>query len=115
MLLKGGFVGLALFCGVLVSWALFVRRHWALIQGPPRALAVASLAGLVASVPNLLIGAPVVELRTMLVMGLLLALPLVAIRVARAQLAEGLVPALATAPVRGMRAARLRPRGALWQ
>jgi len=56
-----------------------------------------------------------VELRTMLVMGLLLALPLVAIRVARAQLAEGLVPALATAPVRGMRAARLRPRGALWQ
>ena len=83
ILLKGGFVGLGLFCGVMFSWILYLRRHWAQIQGPPKALTVASLAGLVASMPNMFVGAPIGELRTMLLMGLLMALPVLAVRVSK--------------------------------
>ena len=115
VLLKGGFVGLALFCGVLLSWALYVRRYWAVVQGPPQTLAVAALAGLAASVPNLLFGTPVAEIRTMLVMGLLMALPLVAIRLARAQLADGRVTAPASTRAGAAQVSGLRQRGAAWQ
>ena len=84
LLLKGGFFGLALFCGLILSWCGYVRRHWASIQGPTKALTVASLAGLAASLPNMFFGAPIGDLRGMLLMGLLLALPLAAARVSRA-------------------------------
>ena len=115
ILLKGGFVGLALFCGVLLSWGLYVRRHWALLEGLPKALSVAALAGLATSVPNLMFGTPIGETRTMLVMGLLMALPLVAIRLARAELAVGRVPTPASARPGSARASGIRPRGAAWQ
>ena len=104
VLLKTGFVGLLLFCALLVAWGRLVVRSWPSTDGPGRGLAVAALAGLAASLPNLLVGTPIPELRTMLLMGLLMALPLVVARAAAPQPA-----ARADAPVpggAGLRAAR---------
>jgi len=103
VLLKTGFVGLALFCAMLAAWARLVITLWPRIQGPPRALAVASMAAMAASLPNLFVGAPVTEMRTMLLMGLLMAVPLVAGRLAKPEAAAA--GAANTAP----RTATVRP------
>jgi hypothetical protein len=114
ILLKGGFVGLILFMGVMLSWIWYVRRHWAVIQGPARALSVAAAAGLMASMPNLFVGAPIGELRTMLLMGLLMALPIAAVRIAQRQ-ASPKPAATATPQQTGyLRPAVLSRRGASW-
>jgi O-antigen ligase len=84
VLLKTGVVGLLVFMGLLGAWA---RQWWQQWQHAPprwRALLVASLAGAAAHTPNLIGGTPFIELRTTLLMGLVLALPvLVARTVAR--------------------------------
>ncbi len=88
--LKTGLLGLALFCSLLVAWGRYVARGWPRIAEAHRGLAVAAIAGLAALLPTLLVGTPIVELRTMLLMGFLMALPIVCARVG----------AVAAAPVR---------------
>lgn len=75
VMLKLGLVGLALFVGLVLSYLRFVARAWKHIAPEHRALVAGSFAGMAALTPTLMIGTPVQELRTMLVMGLLMALP----------------------------------------
>ena len=76
--LKTGLVGLALFLGGLLSYMVFVHAKRKLIEPEQRALFEAGFAGFLFSIPNLLIGTPVIEFRTMLLLGLVLAIPYLA-------------------------------------
>jgi O-antigen ligase len=100
VMLKTGMVGLVLFVGLLLAWLRHVWRVQATVQGPPRALLVAAVGTFAASLPNLAVGTPIPEIRTMLVMGLLLALPFAVARAAAAELAAPVRAPLWRAPVR---------------
>jgi len=96
--LKTGLLGLLALVGLLLAWARLWWRQWR--QAPPRwrAALVASMATVVASLPTLAFGTPFIELRTSLLMGLGLCLPmLVATAVAR-QAALAQQPRAAAAP-----------------
>lgn len=81
LLLKSGFAGLALFVALLLACiAHYIRRRGAL-HGNSALLADAGMAGLLFWMPTLLIGTPVIEFRTMLLLGLTLAMPYLAMRV----------------------------------
>lgn len=73
--LKTGLVGLALFLGGLLSYIVFVHTKRKMIEPGQRALFDASFAGFLFSIPNFLIGTPIIEFRTMLLFGLILAIP----------------------------------------
>ncbi len=78
LLLKSGVAGLTLFMALLaVAIAHYVRQRRAL-SGNSALLADAGMAGLLFWLPTLLIGTPVIEFRTMLLLGLTLALPYLA-------------------------------------
>lgn len=85
VLLKTGVVGLALFLALFVVWARQLRRQWR--DAPPhyRALLAASACGMAAELPNVAVGTPLIELRTMLVLGVVFALPLMVARAAHAE------------------------------
>lgn len=75
LVLKSGLVGLAMFVALLAAFVLHIlrqRSHW---RGNRALLGDASLAGLLFWMPTLLIGTPIIEFRTMLLLGLTLALP----------------------------------------
>jgi O-antigen ligase len=82
--LKTGLLGLVLFCGLLLAWGRYVASLWAGLRDPARGLAVAALVGLACGLPNLVVGTPISELRTMLLMGFLMALPIVCSRCSQA-------------------------------
>ncbi len=73
--LKTGLVGLVLFLGGLLSHIVFVHAKRGLIEPGRRAFFEAGFAGFLFSIPNLLIGTPIIEFRTMLLFGLVLAIP----------------------------------------
>ena len=79
IVLKTGLVGVLLFCGLLLAYASYYFRHSKYLSGTPRLLADAGFAGFLFWVPTLLIGTPIIEFRTMLLIGLSLALPFVAV------------------------------------
>jgi len=79
MVLKAGLVGLILFSSVLVACVTFYFRHRKSLAGDARLIADAGFAGLLFWLPTLLIGTPIIEFRTMLLLGLSLALPFVAV------------------------------------
>ena len=79
IVLKAGLVGLVLFCGLLLSYIAYYRRHRRKLYGNSRLLADAGFAGFLFWVPTLLVGTPIIEFRTMLLIGLCLALPFVAV------------------------------------
>jgi len=83
VLLKTGFVGLFIFLSIFFTFIIHVKRGWELILSEHKALAVGALCGFAAQMPNMFAGAPVIEIRTMLVSGLLFALPLICISIAR--------------------------------
>lgn len=80
VLLKTGFAGLALFVALFACALAVLVRQWR--RGPvaAREWLVIAAGGLAASLPTLLVGTPLIEIRTMLVLGFFLALPLVAAR-----------------------------------
>lgn len=81
VLLKTGIVGLLLFCSLLVAYVAFYMRHRNHLIGEARLLADAGFAGFLFWVPTLLIGTPIIEFRTMLLIGLTLAMPFIAVGV----------------------------------
>lgn len=78
IVLKAGIAGLLIFCGLLVSYVLFYLRHRKRLMGNSRLLADAGFAGFLFWVPTLLVGTPIIEFRTMLLIALCLAMPYVA-------------------------------------
>jgi hypothetical protein len=79
LVLKTGVVGLLLFSCILAAYTSYYLRHRKMLMGDARLLADAGFAGFLFWVPTLLIGTPIIEFRTMLLIGLTLALPFVAV------------------------------------
>jgi hypothetical protein len=79
IIMKTGVVGLVLFSLLLIAYVSYYVRHRKLVTGFRRLLADAGLAGLLFWIPTLLIGTPIIEFRTMLLIGFTLALPFVAV------------------------------------
>lgn len=82
ILLKGGVFGLVVFIALLVSFAFYFIRARKKLQGELKMLADAGAAGVLFWIPTLLIGTPIIEFRSMMMLGLALALPFVATRAA---------------------------------
>ena len=78
LILKSGVVGLLIFLGLLTAFILHYLRHRRQMKGNSALLADAGVAGLLFWMPTLLIGTPVIEFRTMLLLGLTLAMPYIA-------------------------------------
>lgn len=78
VLLKSGVLGLAMFIGLLSSFFFFYIRTRKNLVGELRMLADAGAAGVLFWLPTLLIGTPIIEFRSMMMMGLALALPFIA-------------------------------------
>lgn len=80
VLLKTGFVGLFLFVAILWTYLRFVRRRWCDFPAAWKGFVVASMCGFGALVPTLLVGTPIGEERTTMVMALMMAIPFVVMR-----------------------------------
>jgi O-antigen ligase len=78
LLLKSGVAGLALFVALLAAFIAHYAKQRRTLRGNSALLADAGMAGLLFWMPTLLIGTPVIEFRTMLLLGLTLALPYLA-------------------------------------
>lgn len=83
ILFKSGLLGFALLCGLVLSFLLFVKRSYPLLEARYRAVLVMGGGGLLFMVPDILFGTAFTELRTTQLMGLCFALPYVAYHVAR--------------------------------
>lgn len=79
IILKTGLVGLILFSGLLIKFMRYYFKHCNHVTGNARLLADAGFAGFLFWLPTLLIGTPIIEFRTMLLIGLTLALPFIAV------------------------------------
>jgi len=79
MVLKTGIVGLMLFCAMLYTYIAFYMRHRNQLIGMRRLIADCGFAGFLFWIPTLLIGTPIIEFRTMLLLGLTLAMPFIAV------------------------------------
>ncbi len=79
MYLKAGAVGVVLFSGLFAVYVAYVARHRSRIDARNRAIFECSLAALAFSVPNLVGGTPITELRTMVLLGVLMSLPFIAV------------------------------------
>lgn len=75
LVLKSGLTGLMMFVVLLAAVIVHYWRHRQHWRGHPALLADAAMAGLLFWMPTLLIGTPIIEFRTMLLLGLTLALP----------------------------------------
>jgi hypothetical protein len=82
ILLKSGVIGVLLFLGLLGSFTVHYLRVRKDLSGDLRLLADAGAAGVLFWLPTFLIGTPIIEFRTMLLLGLALALPFAAVRTA---------------------------------
>jgi hypothetical protein len=80
IVLKSGFIGLLLFCGLIWAYTAHYFRSRKYLAGNALLIADAGFAGFLFWIPTLLIGTPIIEIRTMLLLGLTLALPFVAVR-----------------------------------
>lgn len=88
--MKSGLVGTVILLGMLYAFGRFCWRRRQTLTAEQLPLFVAGAAGMLFLVPDLLIGTPIPQLRTMLMYGLCLGLPYVA---AGAQTAASLQPA----------------------
>jgi hypothetical protein len=77
IVLKTGLIGLLLFLGMLIKFVRFYFRHCRSLSGNGRLIADAGFAGFLFWIPTLMIGTPIIEFRTMLLLGLTLALPFI--------------------------------------
>lgn len=77
--LKTGLIGLTLFAGAMLASAYSsIKAQSDIYPSEMRALAGAGLVGLLMSLPNMFFGTPIIEFRTMQVLGLVLLLPYIA-------------------------------------
>ncbi len=83
VMLKLGFVGLFFYVGLFVSYLVYVFRHWRSLPRHYQGLVAASVAAFAAQMPNMFVGTPVGEIRTMMVLGLVFAIPFLAVRMAK--------------------------------
>jgi hypothetical protein len=74
LVLKSGLVGLLMFLALLSACVLHYFRYRAAIRGNSALLADMSMAGLLFWSPTLLIGTPIIEFRSMLLIGMTLAM-----------------------------------------
>lgn len=87
--LKTGLIGLLLFLAVLLTSARDSLRAQATIQSPRwRSLAATGMGGLLVFLPTLAFGTPIIEYRTMQILGLVLVLPYLALSAAAAHKAS---------------------------
>lgn len=82
ILLKAGLFGLLMFLSLLTSFTLYYLQARKTLSGDLRMLADAGAAGVLFWLPTFLIGTPVIEFRSMMMLGLALALPFIAMRAA---------------------------------
>lgn len=94
LLFKTGVIGLILFSALLMTFFLHSKRYRSHYRGNHALLADAGLAGLLFWLPTLLVGTPIIEFRTMLLLGFTLALPFLAPKLTT-KLVPKLVPKLA--------------------
>jgi O-antigen ligase len=73
--LKAGIVGLVLFAIVAVVYVRSARREPGVAPSPLDPLRIAGLAGMAFVIPDMIIGTPLIQVRTTLMWGLCLALP----------------------------------------
>ena len=74
LILKTGFLGLLLFVALLITCVAHYVRYRPSLRGNSALLADAGIAGLLFWFPTLLIGTPIIEFRSMLLIGMSLAL-----------------------------------------
>lgn len=110
VMLKSGLIGVAAVLLAAVLYLQYIRRERAALDEPSRGLLLAGAAGMLFMLPNWLIGTPVIEFRTMQLMGLCAALPylVVAARRGSGAVAPAVVPA-PTPRVFGIRPLRVQP------
>ena len=82
ILLKGGVFGLIVFIAMLFSFTFYFVRTRKLLHGELLMLADTGAAGMLFWLPSLLIGTPIIEFRSMMMLGFALALPFIAMRAA---------------------------------
>jgi hypothetical protein len=80
MVLKSGIIGLVLFCGLIWAYTAHYFKSRKYLSGNALLIADAGFAGFLFWIPTLLIGTPLIEIRTMLLLGFTLALPFIAVR-----------------------------------
>jgi hypothetical protein len=85
LILKSGLVGLLLFLALLAACVLHYVRYRSAMRGNCALLADMSMAGLLFWLPTLLIGTPIIEFRSMLLIGMTLALVYLHPRIVRSQ------------------------------
>ncbi len=88
IVLKAGLVGLLLFSCILIAYVSFYFRNRKYLSGSARMIADTGFGGFLFWIPTLLIGTPIIEFRTMLLLGLTLALPFVAVGMHRYQVRQ---------------------------
>lgn len=89
ILLKTGFVGLFIFCGLFVVYLRQLGICWQTLPQYWRALAVGGMCAFAAQLPNMLFGTPIGEIRTMQLLGLVLAIPFVLSAIFRKEESSG--------------------------
>lgn len=81
--LKMGAIGLAAFGGLFMSYFIFVARSWTRLPSKWKAPFVSALCVVIAQMPNMMFGTPIGEIRTMMVLGLMFALPFIVTRISQ--------------------------------
>lgn len=79
IMMKTGLIGFLLFSFMLAAYVAYYFRHRTYLEGYSRLTADAGFAGFLFWAPTLLIGTPIIEFRTMLLIGLTLAMPFIAV------------------------------------
>lgn len=85
VLLKSGLFGLTMFIGIFLSFSLYYFKVRNALNGEHRMLADLGAAGVLFWLPSLLLGTPIIEFRSMLMLGFALALPFIGVRAAADQ------------------------------
>jgi len=92
VLMKSGLLGLFLFLGILYSAWRFAGKGGVRVPADRRAMLVACRAGLWFMLPTLMFGTPIIEMRTMLWLGLILAVPIAIVRMSQGKTEESAAP-----------------------
>jgi hypothetical protein len=83
IILKTGLIGLLLFGGIFFRFTRYYLKHCESLTGTSRFISDAGFAGFLFWIPTLMVGTPIIEFRSMLLLGLTLALPFIAVRIQR--------------------------------
>ena len=99
LVLKSGLAGLLLFVTLLAAVVIHYLRARPTLRGNGALLADAGMASLLFWMPTLLIGTPVIEFRTMLLIGLTLAMPYLALQRHALRQTRRALPVMPAAPI----------------